>query len=264
MIGLSTYAFFWQWSSQAPKPLDLAAMLRRTREAGLGLFQICDHPQLLELDQVALADLRQVAEELGVRLEIGSRGVDGPRLSRLLDIAIALDASLVRSMLCSDTSRPTLREAEHALREALERYEDAGVTLALETYEQVPTADLIGLIKRIGSPRLGICLDPANCVAALENPREVIDRCAPYVVNVHVKDFAFTRQAGWVGFQLAGAEMGTGLLDYGRLESTVRPTARGINRIVEHWVPWQGAYEPTAHLEESWTIASLNHLKEFP
>ena len=59
-----------------------------------------------------------------------------------------------------------------------------------------------------------MCLDPANCVAALERPRDVVAATAPYVKNWHVKDFAFTRQAGWVGFNLAGCPLGEGLLDY--------------------------------------------------
>ena len=39
MIGLSTYSFFWQHSAEAPEPLDLPTMLRRTRELGVELFQ---------------------------------------------------------------------------------------------------------------------------------------------------------------------------------------------------------------------------------
>jgi hypothetical protein len=45
-------------------------------------------------------------------------------------------------------------------------------------------------------------------VAELELPHEVVDRTAPYVKTVHIKGFAFTRQAGWVGFTLAGCPLG--------------------------------------------------------
>ena len=41
--------------------------------------------------------------------------------------------------------------------------------------------------------------------------------------NVHVKDFAFARQDGWVGFTYCGAPMGAGLHDYPHLLETVRP-----------------------------------------
>lgn len=261
MIGLGTYAFFWQWSWRASQPLSLTAMLRRTRAAGVGLFQICDYPPLLDLDAVGLGKLREESQDLGIALELGARGVGEATLRRLLDIAEALDARLVRSMVNGPDGRPTLREAERSLRAALPAYRDAGVTLALETYEQVPSAQLVRLVEAVGSESLGICLDPANCVAALEHPRDVVERCAPYTVNVHVKDFAFTRREGLVGFTLAGAPLGTGLLDYRHLDAAVRRRA-GLTRIVEHWVPWQGTYERTARLEQEWTEASLTYLKE--
>ena len=40
-------------------------------------------------------------------------------------------------------------------------------------------------------------------------PRDVVGRCAPYAVNVHVKDFEFTRRDALVGFTLAGAALGS-------------------------------------------------------
>ena len=82
------------------------------------------------------------------------------------------------------------------------------------------------MVEACGNRHLGICLDPANNVAALENPVAVIDRCAPYVVNLHVKDFAFTRRGGWVGFTLEGTELGTGLLDYNGMIAKIDPKAR--------------------------------------
>ena len=96
------------------------------------------------------------------------------------------------------------------LRQIIPAYEQAGVTLALETYEQVPVATLVDIVEQVDSPTLGICLDPGNCVAALELPTDTIARTAPYVRNLHVKDFAFTRKDGWVGFTFAGCPLGEG------------------------------------------------------
>lgn len=262
MIGLGTYAFFWQHSERAPEPLTLAAMLRRTRDLDVELFQICDYAPLLGFSAAELRELRATAEGLGIRLELGTKGVAVEHLATFLDLAETLGSPLVRSMLFAPDSRPTLAEAEQSLRAALTAYESAGVTLALETYEQVPTSALIELVEVIGSDHLGICLDPANTVANLENPREVVERCAPYTKNLHVKDFAFARQDGWVGFTLAGAELGTGLLDYDHELRTVDPDARGINRIVEHWLPWQGSFAETAAREDDWTLSTLNYMKE--
>ena len=81
------------------------------------------------------------------------------------------------------------------------------------------------MVRAVASPQLGVCLDPGNCVARLETPDYVIAEVAPYVVNMHVKDFAFTRAEGWVGFSLTGCPLGAGLLDYDAMIRAVRPGA---------------------------------------
>lgn len=261
MIGLGSYAFFWQHSELSPQPLDAFDMLRRTAELNVQLFQFCDYAPIEDLSRDDIARLADLAQELGITLELGTKGVLPEHLEKYLDLATALDASVVRSMLYSPTSRPTLVEAEAQLGEVLDAYGDAGVDLALETYEQVPSTDLVALVEGVAHTRLGICLDPANSVASLENPRDVIDRTAPYVKNIHVKDFAFTRRGGWVGFTLEGAPLGTGLLDYDYLLETVRPNERGINQVIEHWLPLADTIDETVRLENDWNDHNLAYLR---
>jgi sugar phosphate isomerase/epimerase len=261
MIGLGSYAFFWQHSELAPHRLDASDMLSRTAELQVELFQFCDYAPIEDLTRDELARLVDLARENDITLELGTKGVTPEHLEKYLDLATALDASVVRSMLFSPTSRPTLVEAESQLRQVLDAYGDAGVDLALETYEQVSSTDLVSLVEGVAHPRLGICLDPANSVAALENPRDVIERTAPYVKNIHVKDFAFTRRGGWVGFTLEGAPLGTGLLDYDYLLDTVRPNERGINQVIEHWLPLADTIEETVQLENDWNDHNLAYLR---
>jgi sugar phosphate isomerase/epimerase len=121
--------------------------------------------------------------------------------------------------------------------------------------------DLVRVVEEVSSPSLGICLDPANCVAALELPVTTIELTAPHVRNVHVKDFAFSRQDGWVGFTLAGCPLGEGLLDYRHLVDTVGVDQRGLNQIIEHWLPWQGDSATTIQTEDQWTLHNLAYLR---
>lgn len=263
MLGLGTYSFFWQHSDRAPQRLSLPQMLQRTQALGAQVFQICDYAPLLAMDADALRGLRACADDLGLELELGTRGITTPHLQRFLDLAVTLRARTVRSMLNSAEHRPTLAEAEALLKAVRPAWEAAGVRLALETYEQVATRDLVALVEACGSRAIGICLDPANAVAALEHPRDVITRCAPYVANLHVKDFAFTRRGGWVGFTLEGTELGTGLLDYAYLIRKVDPDARGINRIVEHWLTWRDTYDETCRVENEWNARNLHYMRSF-
>ncbi|WP_433676174.1 TIM barrel protein [Microbacterium gorillae] len=261
MIGLGTYAYFWQHSSEVPEPLSLIDALEDTRAQGVELFQICDYASLLTMSARELADAAAAARDLGVRIELGTKGVGAELLTSFLRLADVFDARLVRSMLYGPDSRPTLAQAEESLRAVIGDYERAGVDLALETYEQVSTADLVGVVSRVDSANLGVCLDPANVVARLENPRDCVELAAPFVRNVHVKDFAFARMPGWVGFTYGGAPMGDGLHDYDHLLHTVRPRERGVNEIVEHWLSWQGDPETTIRTEREWTRITLEHLR---
>jgi sugar phosphate isomerase/epimerase len=261
VIGLGTYAFFWQHSDRLDEPLSLRGAFEATRALDVDLFQICDYAPLERMTDVQVRDAAAAARDLGLTIELGTKGIPAPHLERFLGLAEAFNARLVRSMLYGPESRPTLVKAEAHLREALPAYEAAGVTLALETYEQVATDDLAALVESFGSPNLGVCLDPGNVVARLERPRDCVERTAPLVVNVHAKDFAFARQPGWVGFTYGGAPMGTGLHDYAHLLETVRPVERGINEIVEHWLPWQGDPETTVRAEREWTRTTVDYLR---
>jgi 3-oxoisoapionate decarboxylase len=260
-LGISTYAYFWQHSDLVPEPLSALDMLEDVHRLGADVFQICDYAPIEGFSDEELAGLRERAQQLEVDIELGTRGVTPEHLARYLELAKALDATMVRSMVNTADHKPTEEEAERMLREALPAYEAAGVTIALETYEQVPTSVNLGLVERIDSPSLGICLDPGNTVAALESPAEVIARCAPRTVNLHVKDFAFSRRDGWVGFTFAGVPLGEGLLDYDGMREAVDPAGRGITQVIEHWLPWQGDPETTVQLERQWTQHNLEYLR---
>ena len=235
-------------------------MLAQTRELGGEVFQICDYPLIESYGDEQLDALRATAAGHGITLELGTRGVRTEHLSTYLRIARRLGVTLVRSMLNTADHRPSVAEATTLLREAVPAYAAAGVTLGLETYEQVSTDDLLAVVRGVDSPNLGVVLDPGNSVARLERPVDVVDATAPYVVNIHVKDFSFSRRDGWVGFTFAGCLLGEGLLDYDHMIRKVGPDERGINQIVEHWLPWQGDFEETARLEDRWTRHSINTL----
>lgn len=262
MIGLGTYAFFWQHSDRAAQPLSLADMLQRTRDLGGDVFQICDYRRVLDYTPAQLQQLKALALELGIVLELGTKGIRPEHLAGYLRVAAALGVKVIRSMVTAPDHRPTLAEAERLLRDQLPAFAAADVTIALETYEQLSSRDLVALVEAVGSERLGICLDPANCAAALEHPLDVIARCAPYVKNLHVKDFAFTRRGGWVGFTLEGTELGKGLLPYDAMIAAVRPEERGIHRIVEHWLTWQDDFEKTVTAENGWNAYNLAFMKQ--
>ncbi|MFD0043624.1 sugar phosphate isomerase/epimerase family protein [Pseudarthrobacter scleromae] len=260
-IGLSSYAFFWQLSDKVSQPLTIHDALERTADLGVDLFQICDYAPLESMSDSELQAVAATADRLGISLELGTKGIRPEHLRRFLHIAGILGAPLLRTMFNTPGHTPTTEEAVAIFKKVLPRFEAAGVKIAVETYEQVPTSRILDVIRGVDSPHLGICSDPANTVAALEMPREVIDAVAPYVLNMHIKDFAFSRKDGWVGFTYAGAPLGEGLLDYDYMTEKIRPNQRNINQIVEHWLPWQETEAGTIRLENQWTRQSIAFLR---
>ena len=264
-IGIGTYSLFWEFSDRNPNPLSISGMIERAAELGCEVFQICDDPRIDDLTPAALQQLRKNADLLGIALELGTRTIGRDHLTRYIVIAEALGAHTLRSMVQSQEILTGPEAAVSELRAVLPRLEASGVRLALETYEQVPTPTLLKIVESVDSPLVGICLDPANCVSALEHPKDVVDSCATRTLNLHVKDFAFARQEGWVGFTFSGAPLGEGLLDLDHELTAVygkRPsTSEAPSAIVEHWLPWQGDLESTLSAERAWTDRTLTALR---
>jgi len=265
-IGTSTYAFSHRWDPAGPDPLSLPEMLRQSQAMGAEVFQVCDHPGLEALDPATARELTALAAAGGTVLETGTRGTAVDHLLRHLEHARALGARTVRSMLNSShggvDDRPGPEEAVRRLREVAPAYAAAGVRLGLETYEQVSTTDLLAIVEAVDHDAVGIVLDPANCVANLEHPRDVVRRLAHRVVNVHVKDFRFTRREGWAGFTLASCPLGEGRLDYRDLLDVVQPDPDRVHQVLEHWLPPQGDPAATRATEADWTRRSLATLAD--
>ncbi|MGO3884922.1 MAG: sugar phosphate isomerase/epimerase family protein [Mycetocola sp.] len=266
-IGLSTYAYFWRFSDRVDNPMTLEQMLDDTAALGGTVFQICDYAPIEDATTDRLAAIRAHADALGIVLELGTRGTDPEHLRRYLGIAEALGVTLLRSMWTSGDDRPDAAESERRLRAIAPELEAAGVSLALETYEQVSSTELVALVDALDHPLIGICLDPANTVANFEQPADVVQRCAPRTLNWHVKDFNFSRNPGWVGFIYTGTALGEGRLDYDTFREAVRPAERGINQIVEFWLPWRDDVpeseqaQATARREAEWTRTTMEYLR---
>lgn len=260
-IGLSTYAYPWHMSPRAGAPYSLTDVMHNARDLGVDLVQICDHLPLESASDDELDRIRAIADRLNLMLEVGTKGIQPDRLRRFLTIAQRLEARVVRTMLRVPDHHPDVDECVDLLRAHAPAYASSGVSLAVETYEQVTTADLVDVVARVESPAVGICSDPSNTIAILEQPAQVIDLIAPLVNNMHVKDFEFRRRQDSIGFELVGAPLGVGLLPVDQMYASIDPIGRGISQVIEHWLPWQGTPEDTLVAEDEWNRTAVDYLK---
>ena len=100
-------------------PETLADLLERAAVLKVGVVQVADNLPLHALDSIELRDARDQALSLGLRIEIGTRGVEPAHLLRYLRLAVSFDAALLRTLTRSVEQQPSLERAEKWIREVL-------------------------------------------------------------------------------------------------------------------------------------------------
>jgi sugar phosphate isomerase/epimerase len=100
-----------------------------------------------------------------------------------------------------------------------------------------------------------------NSFGALEGPEVVIRTLAPYVVNLHLKDFVIRRHPSMMGFEITGAPAGQGRLDVPWLLNSLSEHGRDMNAILELWPGRESTMARTAAKEEQWTVESVRYLR---
>ena len=147
------------------------------------------------------------------------------RLKWYCQLASDLDVKLVRVLSGDDQngeSRPVyLRNIISGMKMAVKMADELDLTLALENHghlvNDAPT--LLQILNEVASERLKITLDTGNFAWAghsLDDSYRYFESLAPYVANVHLKDFILADgQAKFV-------PLGQGLLDFKQLFGILR------------------------------------------
>ena len=214
--------------------------LRSQGLTGLAVLDFCaargievvhfSEPRLLgPIDGDALRRLRDRADALGIRLEVGmlsicpgatifnpAAGDAETQLIRTFDLARALGSPLVRCVVGSfrDRSGPggigaRIAEAVAVLKNVRSRALDAGLRIAVENHAgDMQARELARLVEDAGADVVGVCLDAGNALWALEDPHLTLETLAPYVLTSHTRDSALRRTEQ--GCEVAWTRMGDG------------------------------------------------------
>jgi sugar phosphate isomerase/epimerase len=108
-------------------------------------------------------------------------------------VAKAVGCSLVR-LVCGNhfTWKVPVGERTERLTPILRRFNDEakelGLSLAVENHADFPMRDLVALVKSVGDPNIGICLDTGNAVRVGDDLMDAARLAAPHVKMVHLKD----------------------------------------------------------------------------
>jgi sugar phosphate isomerase/epimerase len=236
--------------------------LERAGSLGVQVLQVADNLPLHSLPASELNAFRGRAIELGVGVEVGTRGTDADNLRHYLSLAQMLGSPLVRTVIAQPGHDLTADQAVAVLTPHREAFRAAGIMLAIENHERYTSDELASIVTALGTDWAGICLDTVNSFGALEGPAVVVGKLAPFTLNVHVKDFAVRRAEHMMGFTIEGTPVGQGQLDVPWLLDQLGGTGRDISAIIELWTPPAASLEETVQKEARWAEASVAYLKD--
>ncbi len=182
------------------------------------------------------------AHERGLFITLETKGYDPNKLAGAIDLGVRLGAGTIRTMVggakLGGDRRPLagrwqsfLQEVLAGLREATAIAERAGVNLAVENHQDLASEELLWLSKSIGSQRFGITLDTGSTLATAEEPVDFARRVAPYVLNVHLKDYQVYMCNE--GYRLVRCPLGQGVVDFPALFNILSEACPHVSMSIE-------------------------------
>jgi sugar phosphate isomerase/epimerase len=263
-LGISSYTYTWAIGVPGhppERPMRAADLLERAAALGADVVQVCDNLPLHRLAPEELADFEQQAAKLAISVEVGTRGIAHAHLRTYLQLAERFRSPILRVVIDTAGHHPDEGEVVGMLRDIVPEFERAGVCLAIENHDRFKAKTLAGIVERIGSPSMGICLDTVNSFGALEGPDVVLAALGRLVVNLHVKDFDVFRASHMMGFTVEGRPAGQGRLNVPWLIQELSGYGRDVNAILELWTPPEAALAATIAKEDAWASASVAYLR---
>jgi sugar phosphate isomerase/epimerase len=202
---------------------------------------------LSQLDATQTTELRRVREALEkhalfLELSVPASALEDPEaFARAAAVARELGTTRLRVALLSGRRYESFhrmedwRAFEKRWRSALPRaaawLEKAGFQAGIENHKDFGASELAEVLRSIGSPHLGACVDFGNNLSFLEEPMATVEALAPYAVTTHLKDMAVRTDER--GFQLSEVPLGTGLLPLARMVEVLRKARPEVNFCLE-------------------------------
>jgi sugar phosphate isomerase/epimerase len=263
-VGIGSYAFRYAIGDPTLPPaerMNLARLLEYSHLERIPVVQVCDNLPLHRMSGADLQEARDLAQQYGIELEIGTIGYSSEHLTRYVEIARLLRAKVLRAVLgggCVDGGADDVLRQIRRLVPALEANQ---TTLAIENHFDLPPPDLHRLIVDLDHPLVGICMDPLNSISHLWGVQETIGCLQEHIVSAHVKDVTVRRKGA--GFLITGCPLGEGDADIPTYLRQVHAANPECNLFLEQWMDPGESLAQTLAAERKWVadgMAFLNRI----
>lgn len=232
-IGSSSYALRFRADRGATGKASFAdalGFLEYCHSLGAGGVQV----DLKSFPSDKAGKLGRLARKYGMYVEVSAPlprdTADLPRFQQAIRTAKNAGASVIRTVLLTGRRYETFDSADDFERFAVQSWKSLTMAepilrkrrmkLAVENHKDWRIDELLGLMRRLQSEFVGICVDTGNNIALLEDPMDVAEQFAPYAFAVHLKDMAVQKYDG--GFLLAEVPFGEGIVDLPRIVQVLR------------------------------------------
>jgi sugar phosphate isomerase/epimerase len=187
---------------------------------------------LASFDTDYLKNVRKKTEELKMYLEVLTPlpGPDTTQFETTVRAAKEAGAESLRSACLSGRRYETFNtleewkafvaDAKAKIERAIPIVNKYRLPLGIENHKDWTVEEYVIMLKRYSSEYLGVCVDFGNNMSLLDDPMEVVEGLAPYVINSHIKDMAVEEYED--GFLLSEVPLGSGLLDLKRMVAILR------------------------------------------
>jgi sugar phosphate isomerase/epimerase len=274
-LGINSYTFMWSIGFQGAnpaypgkaarptRPMTAMDLLTKARDLGLRLVQTGPNLDVSQLPDVELDRFIQTAQDWGIELELGTRGLDAQHLANQVALARRMGARLIRTL--PEVNGKYLVEGRlipAALKPSLNLLEREGIRLAIEN-GRTPADELASALDEIGSQNVGVVLDMVNSLAVPEGWKDVTRRLARHVMCLHYKDFTIRRAWHMMGFICEGTPAGQGMVDPEWLFQALKASPYDFNVIIEQWPSEQASVDETAAVEHAWLAQGVASLRRY-
>ena len=263
-LGISSYAYTWAIGvpGQIPdRPMDCFQLLERAIEFNVSCLQVADNLPLHQLEKQPRFELLKKAQDSGIMIEVGMRGLTEENFSRYLDLAEYFRSPILRAVIDAGEFKPGLQEIISRIREYLPELISRNIQLAIENHDRLKATEFARIIETIGDTHVGICLDSVNSMGAGEGLEEVLRTLGPYTINFHIKDFVVRRAYHMMGFNIEGTPAGSGMLPVEEILEKLEKWGGCDSGILELWTPPADNLDETIKREHEWVKTSINFLK---
>lgn len=263
-LGLGTYSFPWAIGikgSMPRLPMQATDLLHYAKGRGINSVQFGDNLPLHQLSEVERNELSNLAAALQIKIEVGTRRLTQGQMGHYIPLAQLFGSAFIRVVIDDMDYHPDEVTVMKEIESLLPQLRESNVILAIENHDRFPARTLERIIRNTDEKYIGICLDTANSLGAGEGVKEVLQKLAPYTVNLHLKDINIKRLPHQMGFTVEGCVAGKGVIDIPSIISELKGYHRCRTATLEVWSQPEKTVEESIAKEKQWVEESINYLK---